>query len=74
MQPCVYQLHYTSINPGEVTVDNYRPNMAVVPLDNYRPGKDDNFKQVIMGIANDFEVMSFFASIDNTTAGMLIIT
>ena len=67
-------MHFFTFNPVEVTVDNYRPNMAVVPLDNYRPGENDNFKQVIMGITNDFEVMSFFASIDDTTAGMPIIT
>ena len=48
--------------------------MAVVPLDNCRPGENGNFKQVIMGITNDFEVMSFFASIDDATAGMPIIT
>ena len=62
------------LNPVEVTLDKYQPNMAMVPLNNCRPGENGNFQPVIMGITNNFEVMSFFTSIDDTTAGMPIIT
>ena len=39
------QFKKKNLNPVEVTLDKYRPNMAVVPCNNNRPGENENFQQ-----------------------------
>ena len=66
------QEHFYLFNPVEVTFDNYRQNMAVVPLDNYRSAKMKIFSKLLAAEKTDFFMTSDFSSIYDTTAGLLI--